>query len=1642
MVPVVGDGGFFTAGLDQSAAADPGSPARPESQQGAAPPPRQQPVSPPGGQDPWLFVPLRGGLGPFTFAGQAAAPGDAAGEAGPPSPPQGGGLAATALPFSPAGADTALPMAIPGGFAQGAGYPSMYGMTEQMPGMVPSDMSSDNMYVFVGVYSPEMVPYGADQVGMCWNAVPAAGSAAQEAWGAGDHRRGYRQWGANPPRRERDRKAPAPGRVQPPQAGAAAARGGGPKHGRGDSARRDAAEPPAEPPPDDDGDDDEDGSGLAFVAQRPPAPTFQPPPPEQERQLRGELLFLRAWPVVSEAAAAARSASDGAPAPGPTEALQLCGKAVGMLLQLPAEEVSQMLGSSAMLQASLRNALRGLLPRTAQRSKAKAASSSSSGAAPGAGGATSSTALPPGGGPPPERHGDLLCVAVTPLVGDGRLAMRVVGILLQQLSPEQVCACLAEEKRLQSTVKGILCNLEREQREEKDARRRLMDFLRLKRLQRAETLRSPGSASTEDQETAGETPVGGHTSAIDLLRLARKHTRQPEVVALCVARALAVARLPVGPPLAAAFHECGIDRAKLAALRLQLPTARQAKASGPKVAHGEAGPSEAPVAGEAPADAAAPSSRRARSRPKKRSPTRRAPPGEAPEAAPPPAAAPGKAPEAGDGTPAPAGEDAKEEGFWEAKEQEAEPQRQEEPRGARSAALASPKALAALAGGRAVPGVISAPSVVEAIRERERRPRSPEPELRGRARPPQSFLEAARRPTPEPAKAAPARREAPMAAEFFPALAPQAAPRAAGLVLAPKKKGVLVSRHVEMQARPSRRSSSMDALGVQHDASESRPLPSGSAWAPRHRAASAEPVKQRVAFAEPEIVPVEPDEAAARPAPPPAAPARTRSTEARPARPARESAAQDSRRLGAKRKGHMWSPVADAFELARERAKSQGPTAFSGQRHIEDADGNVTVFSAPPTASAKGAAAPGGAAVATAQDARLRLRALQEAKLEAVEREDFDLAARLKAEEQGLRRLVEECSWASVAKAEAAPEAPRPRGPAAAGPGRPPASLRAASADGAALFSDGRAAPRSRGGLVFFLPAPGELEAESFRPTTTHVARRDAIARIASAALWRGRGLAWQDVREVVFLFDDKRLLRITPRFVASCPVPSEYHLVMVLGRAVEREDGGVPGMRVLEGDTEEPFGGHIERVVGEYASAGPMAAVLLHETYPQALGVYGDAPQAAASRGAEEPTLLFFLGAVRDMLPEEIRSVQRACRARRVPLLEANLGQQAEFTSKIIDVLQGHHLHGRLAPAVWQRARSAVAAAPRSEPSSGSRPPKGLLWVFVPVPGGPRDLAADDRKKDGMYEVPRCCIAQLWCSKSEHSSHLISFVFAGGEVLTVSSALVTCLKLQHRAAPTERNLVNALRVGMGDHKADSALTIDPGCVTLGDVAQLQRHRPQGRGRVALVDLQLGGDHIVTPRMEPYTAPAEASPGPRDVALLVRQAEGRDFPKGFRERLADALTDAPVKRPERGIVPGMPAPEPSSSRFLHVSLPQMSSHSAISLLGHYWAIGRLSAALAARRGRVAAKARPAAEWVPKTRPQAKATVETAERVEPKGRAEAEAAARAEPEAPAQPAPPPEVERQVEPRAAEPEAAPIEEPPLQRVVPDHWEDAVA
>lgn len=65
-----------------------------------------------------------------------------------------------------------------------------------------------------------------------------------------------------------------------------------------------------------------------------------------------------------------------------------------------------------------------------------------------------------------------------------------------------------------------------------------------------------------------------------------------------------------------------------------------------------------------------------------------------------------------------------------------------------------------------------------------------------------------------------------------------------------------------------------------------------------------------------------------------------------------------------------------------------------------------------------------------------------------------------------------------------------------------------------------------------------------------------------------------------------------------------------------------------------------------------------------------------------------------------------------------------------------------------------------------------------------------------------------------------------------MNPSLVTCLKLQHRAAPTEKNLVGALRVATGDWRADPNLTVDEGCVVLGDASNIMAKRGLTRAAI------------------------------------------------------------------------------------------------------------------------------------------------------------------------------------------------------------------
>lgn len=534
-----------------------------------------------------------------------------------------------------------------------------------------------------------------------------------------------------------------------------------------------------------------------------------------------------------------------------------------------------------------------------------------------------------------------------------------------------------------------------------------------------------------------------------------------------------------------------------------------------------------------------------------------------------------------------------------------------------------------------------------------------------------------------------------------------------------------------------------------------------------------------------------------------------------------------------------------------------------------------------------------------------RLEAIAVEKQNAVENENFGLAAKLKKEEEQIREsLGPEKTWKDIAGSS------KLRGGSAASKNGSDHMWASGSTNGVGERS------ASEAGLVFFLSAPGTLQPESFKATSTHYQRRDALARISSAALWRERGVAWEHSIEIIFLFEDDNLLRLSPDFITKCPIPAEYNLVDSMCRSLEAKYPWM-GMRVEKGSKSKPFGGHIEKVIAEYSRS---RVVLLHEDHPNTLGIYKPKSESDKDKG----TLLFFLGAVKDISPEEIHEVHKACSAYRVPFVEANLGVVAEFTSKIIDVLHGHHIHGRLMPGVMQLQRPL-----RNHGSPTKQSSK--FWIFVPQVGSPSQLMDTDAKSREMcYAVPRCCISQLWCSRAEHGGRPLSLVFDTNETLTIQPELVTCLKTQHRAAPTEKNVIGALRKGIGDVRADPSLVLDDGVVQLTKAPGLPPESTTNPERTILIALRLGAETLDWPRLRPYDQPPRPArrDDPNIVVLLSSEGVHR-FPDTFRAA----------------------ASKMSSQPAIKASLPKMSRHAAISLLAHYFATGALLPGLPPRETR-------------------------------------------------------------------------------------------
>eukprot|EP00403_Amphidinium_massartii_P044186 CAMPEP_0178458308 /NCGR_PEP_ID=MMETSP0689_2-20121128/47480_1 /TAXON_ID=160604 /ORGANISM="Amphidinium massartii, Strain CS-259" /LENGTH=512 /DNA_ID=CAMNT_0020084615 /DNA_START=41 /DNA_END=1576 /DNA_ORIENTATION=- len=243
---------------------------------------------------------------------------------------------------------------------------------------------------------------------------------------------------------------------------------------------------------------------------------------QEERNLVGELLFMRSWPLLQGL--------------GIEDVQKNCGKVVGMLLKLSASEQDELLLNTKKLQAKVRSCLVRLeVPFPRQGSSQKAADTGE-GEPSQENSTASSSADQKCPDPPPERQGDMLYVAVVRYVADARLAMKVTGMLHSATKTDATSTVkmLLDEKKLRNAVNTALQKLSKDQQEEKEGRQRLVDFQAVPREQRAEMFRTAADTAPAAEKGASRSAAaatraygGARTKASDLLRLALRFLQQP-----------------------------------------------------------------------------------------------------------------------------------------------------------------------------------------------------------------------------------------------------------------------------------------------------------------------------------------------------------------------------------------------------------------------------------------------------------------------------------------------------------------------------------------------------------------------------------------------------------------------------------------------------------------------------------------------------------------------------------------------------------------------------------------------------------------------------------------------------------------------------------------------------------------------------------------------------------------------------------------------------------------------------------------------------------------------------------------------------------------------------------------------------------
>ncbi|RYH17025.1 hypothetical protein EON65_29240 [archaeon] len=262
------------------------------------------------------------------------------------------------------------------------------------------------------------------------------------------------------------------------------------------------------------------------------------------------------------------------------------------------------------------------------------------------------------------------------------------------------------------------------------------------------------------------------------------------------------------------------------------------------------------------------------------------------------------------------------------------------------------------------------------------------------------------------------------------------------------------------------------------------------------------------------------------------------------------------------------------------------------------------------------------------------------------------------------------------------------------------------------------------------------------------------------------------------------------------------------------------------------------EETTPSSAPAGADTIVLfLHEDYPQELPIFLNNSIPELQKSLPFKKVVCVLGGVRDIYPIEVDTILQVARQLHLPVLGANLGKVAEFTSKIIISMVYHSKNARLFDAVahlWrqeQQQKEAHADASNSESlditlHSIYSTNNAVNGRGIVAPHNPQEIVLSNSTKDHLIVVAslpmlftqvslvlehraqhvdliQLLVATLWRSRivhhtsvdsvARHSTHSdIVLIDSDLNVFQISQhTIVELITLYHIAAPSEYQVLD-----------------------------------------------------------------------------------------------------------------------------------------------------------------------------------------------------------------------------------------------------------